>query len=103
LLANATDPFPVTQGGDWGYIITRLIGAQYPSHCLASHVNFVRVTEAPKFTNAPLLYLRHALAPYTALERAGLAPLELEAKEGLALLNGTQLMAGIGATAAHGS
>ncbi|PWI66482.1 hypothetical protein PCL_04895 [Purpureocillium lilacinum] len=61
----------VTQGGDWGYIITRLIGAQYPSHCLASHVNFVRVTEAPKFTNAPLLYLRHALAPYTALERAG--------------------------------
>ncbi|KAJ6443484.1 putative serine hydroxymethyltransferase, mitochondrial [Purpureocillium lavendulum] len=61
----------VTQGGDWGYIITRLIGAQYPTHCLASHVNFVRVTEAPKFKSSPLLYLRHALAPYTALERAG--------------------------------
>jgi histidine ammonia-lyase len=30
---------------------------------------------------------------------AGLEPLELEAKEGLALLNGTQLMAGIGALA----
>ncbi|MCA1587632.1 MAG: histidine ammonia-lyase [Chloroflexi bacterium] len=34
-----------------------------------------------------------------ALERAGLVPLTLEAKEGLALLNGTQLMAGIGALA----
>jgi histidine ammonia-lyase len=36
-----------------------------------------------------------------ALARAGLAPVELEAKEGLALLNGTQLMAGIGALAHH--
>ena len=36
-----------------------------------------------------------------ALERAGLAALELGAKEGLALLNGTQLMAGIGALAHH--
>jgi histidine ammonia-lyase len=32
-----------------------------------------------------------------ALERGGLQPLTLEAKEGLALLNGTQLMAAIGA------
>jgi histidine ammonia-lyase len=36
-----------------------------------------------------------------ALARAGLHPLTLEAKEGLALLNGTQLMAGIGALAVH--
>ena len=36
-----------------------------------------------------------------ALARAGLEPIELEAKEGLALLNGTQLMAGIGALAHH--
>ena len=36
-----------------------------------------------------------------ALERAGLAPLTLAAKEGLALLNGTQLMAGIGTLAHH--
>src|SRR5918995_1007081 len=36
-----------------------------------------------------------------ALARAGLAPIELEAKEGLALLNGTQLMAAIGALAHH--
>lgn len=36
-----------------------------------------------------------------ALRRAGLGPLRLESKEGLALLNGTQLMAGIGALAHH--
>ncbi len=36
-----------------------------------------------------------------ALARAGLEPLTLGAKEGLALLNGTQLMAGIGALAHH--
>ena len=36
-----------------------------------------------------------------ALETAGLRPMQLQAKEGLALLNGTQLMAGIGALALH--
>ncbi len=36
-----------------------------------------------------------------ALRRARLTPLELEAKEGLALLNGTQLMTAIGALAHH--
>ena len=36
-----------------------------------------------------------------ALREAGLEPLELEAKEGLALLNGTQLMGAIGALAAR--
>lgn len=33
----------------------------------------------------------------TALERAGLKPIELEAKEGLALVNGTQVMTAVGA------
>ena len=36
-----------------------------------------------------------------ALARAAIEPIELRAKEGLALLNGTQLMAGIGALAHH--
>jgi histidine ammonia-lyase len=36
-----------------------------------------------------------------ALSAAGLVPIELGAKEGLALLNGTQLMAGIAALVAH--
>ena len=36
-----------------------------------------------------------------ALSEVGLAPLQLEAKEGLALLNGTHLMAGMGALLLH--
>ena len=40
-------------------------------------------------------------AGHEALVRAGLDPLTLSAKEGLALLNGTQLMAGLGALAHH--
>ncbi len=39
------------------------------------------------------------LASGDALARAGLAPLELEAKEGLALINGTQFMTALGALA----
>lgn len=35
--------FPVTQGGDWGFSITRLVGANYPTHCLASHVNVAQI------------------------------------------------------------
>ncbi|KKP06361.1 hypothetical protein THAR02_01509 [Trichoderma harzianum] len=29
----------VTQGGDWGYMVTRAISLRYPDHCLAVHVN----------------------------------------------------------------
>jgi histidine ammonia-lyase len=36
-----------------------------------------------------------------ALQRAEIQPLQLEAKEGIALLNGTQAMAGVGALALH--
>jgi len=36
-----------------------------------------------------------------ALERAGVAPLALAAKEGLAIINGTHLMAAVGALAVH--
>lgn len=36
-----------------------------------------------------------------ALERSGIAPLQLEAKEGLALLNGTQAMGAVGGLALH--
>ncbi|MEM9694514.1 MAG: aromatic amino acid lyase, partial [Myxococcota bacterium] len=39
------------------------------------------------------------MAAGRALERAGLKPVELRAKEGLALINGTQMMTGVGALA----
>lgn len=44
-----------------------------------------------------------ALDAKSALRAAGIEPLELDAKEGLALINGTHMMAGIGALAAHGA
>lgn len=62
----------VTQGGDWGFIITRLMGIIYPNHVLASHWNFIRVTTPPALTNAPVQYLKHSILPYSAAEKAGL-------------------------------
>ncbi len=44
-------------------------------------------------------YMDEVLSGAAALERAGLAPLRLEAKEGLSLINGTQGMLAIGALA----
>jgi histidine ammonia-lyase len=46
-----------------------------------------------------VLYRGKRVASCCALKEAGIAPLELEAKEGLALLNGTQAMAATGALA----
>jgi histidine ammonia-lyase len=46
-----------------------------------------------------VLYAGERMAAADALERAGIAPLTLAAKEGLALLNGTQAMAGVGGLA----
>jgi histidine ammonia-lyase len=47
------------------------------------------------------VYEGQRLAGADALRRAGIEPLELEAKEGLALLNGTQAMASVGGLALH--
>ena len=49
----------------------------------------------------PWLSYSEILSGKQALEQAGLSPLNLEAKEGLALLNGTHLMAGMGALLVH--
>ncbi|KAH7362703.1 epoxide hydrolase [Plectosphaerella cucumerina] len=54
----------VTQGGDWGFAVTRLMGNLYPKHCLASHWNYL-YTPPPTLTANPLLYLRSFL-PNTA-------------------------------------
>ena len=64
----------VTQGGDWGFWITRVIGFMYPKACKASHVNMVPANR-PTFGANPLLALEHAIRPYTkrdnlALERS---------------------------------
>ncbi|KAI1759506.1 alpha/beta-hydrolase [Hypoxylon sp. FL1150] len=61
----------VTQGGDWGYFITRVMGRRYPSHVLASHLNLV-FTMPPSPLRNPLLVLQHLLGLYTPEEKAGL-------------------------------
>ncbi|KAI1374527.1 epoxide hydrolase 1 [Hypoxylon crocopeplum] len=62
----------VTQGGDWGFFITRMMGVLYPSHIQASHTNLI-ITQPPSLLSSPLLFLQAALGRFTAEERAGLA------------------------------
>ncbi|CAG7920455.1 unnamed protein product [Penicillium olsonii] len=61
----------VTQGGDWGFWITRVIGHLYPEHCQASHINSV-LARPPKFASNPLLALQQTLLPYSDREKKGL-------------------------------
>ena len=58
----------MTQGGDWGFSITRLISANYPTHCLATHLN---VAETLPDTLAQ--HLASRTTPLTPQEEAGLA------------------------------
>ncbi|KAJ5787082.1 hypothetical protein N7457_002072 [Penicillium paradoxum] len=60
----------VTQGGDWGFWITRTIGQLYPERCLASHINMV-LAKPPRFADNPWLALQHALLPYSDREKQG--------------------------------
>lgn len=59
-----------------------------------AHLALVAIGEGEAF------YKSERLAGGEALRRAGLAPIALAAKEGLALLNGTQAMTAVGALAA---
>lgn len=64
-------PEYVTQGGDWGFYITRALGLLYPEACKASHINMIRAS-APKITKNPILGIKHALSSYTEREKEGL-------------------------------
>ncbi|RYP80475.1 hypothetical protein DL770_006192 [Monosporascus sp. CRB-9-2] len=61
----------VTQGGDWGTIISRALAHIYPQHCRATLLNF-EYANPPSWLRNPVLAARHALTPYTAREQAGL-------------------------------
>lgn len=60
----------VTQGGDWGFYITRAIGALYPNNCKASHINMIRA-KPPRYASNPILALKHNWTPYTSTEKKG--------------------------------
>ncbi|KAF2691190.1 alpha/beta-hydrolase [Lentithecium fluviatile CBS 122367] len=61
----------VTQGGDWGFYITRIMGVLFPEHVLASHINMIRANP-PSFSSHPVLAAQHAVTPYTVAEQKGM-------------------------------
>ena len=48
----------IAQGGDWGSMVVRILGIDYPDHCVGVHVNMI-VAAPPSLFSAPLslLYL----------------------------------------------
>ncbi|TKX22306.1 epoxide hydrolase-like protein 2 [Elsinoe australis] len=71
----------VTQGGDWGFYITRTMSLLYPESCLATHINMIRAFP-PSLSTHPLLALSHATTPYTEFEKRGLERSDWFANEG---------------------
>ncbi|RYO89686.1 hypothetical protein DL766_007213 [Monosporascus sp. MC13-8B] len=61
----------VTQGGDWGTIISRALAHLYPQHCRATLLNYEDVHNPPSWLRNPMLAARHALTPYSARDQAG--------------------------------
>ena len=81
----------VTQGGDWGFYITRAIGLLYPESCLASHINMIRANP-PTWTGNPLIALQHALQPYSQRDKKGFERTKWfnEEGQGYRVLQGTK-------------
>ena len=71
----------VSQGGDWGCMITRTLGLTHPESLVASHINMLR-GHAPKLTSNPLLYLQHNLSPESEAETKGFERTQWFLKEG---------------------
>lgn len=71
----------VTQGGDWGFYVTRAIARLYPQHCKANHINMIRASQ-PKFTQHPILALQHSFTPYSQKDKDGFKRNEWFQKEG---------------------
>ena len=71
----------VTQGGDWGFWITRAVGKRYPKNCKASHLNMITAS-APTLSKHPLLALQHSVRPYTDNEKKGFERTQWFEKEG---------------------
>ncbi|KAL6694499.1 Alpha/Beta hydrolase protein [Trichoderma pleuroticola] len=61
----------VTQGGDWGYMVTRAISLYYPEHCLAVHVNIITIR--PTIWQSLWLAARYYLGLLSEDEQKGLS------------------------------
>ncbi|KAH6655636.1 microsomal epoxide hydrolase [Truncatella angustata] len=62
----------VTQGGDWGWAITRAMSYFYPAHARAQHVN-LGMGSPPSLLRHPLLAVESMVKPWTQREKEGLA------------------------------
>jgi pimeloyl-ACP methyl ester carboxylesterase len=62
----------VTQGGDWGWAITRTLSLRYPRHVKAQHLN-MDMGRPPSLLEHPRLAVEGAFTPYTEREKKGLA------------------------------
>ncbi|KAI0079171.1 alpha/beta-hydrolase [Panus rudis PR-1116 ss-1] len=63
----------VTQGGDWGYFITRKLQTMYGgTHVKAWHANFSPV-KPPQLTKQPWQYLKYLVTPLTKKEKEDMA------------------------------
>ncbi|KAI1620733.1 microsomal epoxide hydrolase [Exophiala viscosa] len=71
----------VTQGGDWGWSITRAMSLLYPQHCRATHLN-MDAADPPTFLKHPFLAIEAALRPLSEREKQGVARSEWFEKEG---------------------
>ncbi|KAI4600081.1 hypothetical protein KJ359_001182 [Pestalotiopsis sp. 9143b] len=72
----------LTQGGDWGFPITRAMDFLYPDHVLASHLNFI-MSIPPSLISTPLLVLQYLMGRYTPNEKAGLKRTQWFQEEGM--------------------
>ncbi|OCH91108.1 alpha/beta-hydrolase [Obba rivulosa] len=72
----------VTQGGDWGYRITRTMAHAYGGKTVkAWHTNFA-VADPPSFFSNPITFLTALVKPLSRAERAGLERSQWFRKEG---------------------
>ena len=71
MLALGYDQY-ASQGGDWGFFITRLMGLLYPQHLRASHINMV-VCSPPYRNPLALLALgfKYLTGTFSAEDKAG--------------------------------
>ncbi|KAI9436108.1 Alpha/Beta hydrolase protein [Lactarius psammicola] len=73
----------VTQGGDWGHLLTLTTASIYgPKHVKASHTN-VPICEPPKFFENPIVLLKCLITSFTSREREAVVASQSFFKNGM--------------------
>jgi pimeloyl-ACP methyl ester carboxylesterase len=68
MLALGYDQY-VTQGGDWGFVITRALASLYPQHVKAHHINWAWAAQPESFPNGEPEYSEREKKQLTSAER----------------------------------